>query len=735
MPVWGTSTRQRLRLLPLYLAIALADAAAPRLSARRRDDLDPWPAGVSVIIPERDAPQMLADALAALHVALSPVREPVQVIVVANGAPAARYADLRVRFPAVEWIVSEAPLGFAQAVERGLAAARYGGTYLLNNDMLLAPDALVHVLAARAPDRFAIASQIFQRSEDGRREETGFTDWYVDRAGVHLFHAPPPAAEDSIVPQLAASGGATLFRTSLLRRYLPASRAYDPFYWEDAEWGLRAWRDGFAVTFCGASHATHRHRATTTRFYDAATLERIVERNRALFDLRHGASGRGAARTLAAVCDLPYASQRELARWRVAVGILRQRIARRRSPQPLAPPRLADAEGRSAIASSYSFRLLDAHTAAQRVRVLYVAPFAVFPPRHGGARRVAAWLRGLEDEFAVSFLGDESTLYDPRSFADFDGLAYVRLVQRKDEGPAGSGAPTDLATRMRTHCHPALVAALHEAIADAKPHVVVVEHAELAPLVRERMPGVRFVLDLHDAYGPRDFADAGDAAAFARDLAAYDAVFTCSDEDRALVAHPGVHVLPNGADAQQPYTPSAGARIIFVGPFRYAPNRDGILRFLREAWPRVRARVPHASLLILGGDEAHDAAAAEPLLRGPGVEVCGHRDDVPALLAASTLAINPLGGIRGSAVKLAETLAAGRVCVSTREGARGFTGGAVDALVIVGDVAAMAEPVVALLQDGEDRHRRERAITPDAFGWHHALARHRACIAALVPVP
>jgi hypothetical protein len=34
-------------------------------------------------------------------------------------------------------------------------------------------------------------------------------------------------------------------------------------------------------------------------------------------------------------------------------------------------------------------------------------------------------------------------------------------------------------------------------------------------LVRERTPGVRFALDLHDAYGAADFARVDDAEAFA----------------------------------------------------------------------------------------------------------------------------------------------------------------------------------------------------------------------------
>jgi len=90
------------------------------------------------------------------------------------------------------------------------------------------------------------------------------------------FHASPP--QHGVHAHLAASGGAALFRTALLRRYVAAAGVYDPFYYEDLEWGVRAWQEGLRVLFCADSHATHRHRATTARFYDEATLSRIVER-------------------------------------------------------------------------------------------------------------------------------------------------------------------------------------------------------------------------------------------------------------------------------------------------------------------------------------------------------------------------------------------------------------------------------------------------------------------------
>ena len=83
---WGTSWRQRLRLLPLYLSIC----GAERLSGSFRRAhampraLPTWRPGLSVIIPERDAPQMLLQALHSLYDALAAVDEPRQVIVVAN---------------------------------------------------------------------------------------------------------------------------------------------------------------------------------------------------------------------------------------------------------------------------------------------------------------------------------------------------------------------------------------------------------------------------------------------------------------------------------------------------------------------------------------------------------------------------------------------------------------------------------------------------------------------------
>lgn len=707
---WGSRGLQRLRLYPLYIALRAADRLARPWAQSALPPAPAWKPGVTVVIPERDAPTLLAQALASVRASLAVLGEPAQIVVVANGAPRERYAALAREAGEIEWIHRETPLGFSQAVLKGVARARYDWTFLMNNDVVVAREALPALAAQRAGDVFAIGAQIDQRSANGRREETGFTDWYVDASGIRLYHAQP--MDNGVRSMLCASGGATLFHTATLLRFVGDARAYDPFYWEDAEWSVRAWREGREVRFCPLAHASHRHRATTGRFYSAEEIERIVERNRMLFDARNAASDEPAATLMRRICGLPYASQRDLARPSVALGVFRRRLTARRSSGPLPPPRLVPStqDGVAIVASrSYSYTMrAAAGRAPERPRAIVVSPFAVYPPKHGGARRSAGLIDGLRDDFDIVLLSDEASLYNPLSFAHFEGLSGVELVER----PRVPDASVDFGERVRRHCHAGLRNALRGAITRHRPAVVHVEHAELASLVAERAPGPRWVLGLHDAVHASDFAQAMDARDFAGQVARYDAVTVCSAEDAALVQHPRTVCVPNGTSlALADYRPSTSSRLLFLGPFRYRPNLDGIRTFLRDVWPAIRAEVPSASVRILGGDGAPALAASDPLFAQDGVEVMAHRDDVAEQLAQCAATLNPLTGIRGSALKLVESLTAGRICISTEEGARGFLDQGLAALVTVSDVAAMAAPAIALLSDPKRRQLQE---VPDA---------------------
>ena len=719
-----------MRLSPLFVCIALANGTAWPSRPRVRARIAKSRPGISVIIPERDAPDLLRAALVSLYASLADVGEPSQVIVVANGAPRDTYASLVAEFPQVEWIHDDGPLGFSLGIARGLQRVRHEWTFLMNNDVTVEPATLPLLVKHREADVFAIAAQIMQKSADGRREETGFVDWYVDRAGIHVAHADPGEDSDDR-PHLAGSGGATLFRTEPLRRYVSESRCYDPFYWEDIEWGVRAWQEGWRVIYCPSARVRHRHQATTSRFYARAEVARIAERNRLLFDCRNAATDSTAADMMKRVCTLPYASQRELSRPRLALGVLVQRWRARHLPRLPAPPCFAPREGDAVeiAGASFSYRLRAGAAAAteSRPRVLLVSPFAVFPPLHGGARRTAGLVRVLRESFDIILISDEAREYDSRSVAYFDGLRAIHLVQRSDR-PRADRRP--LRERMRTHAHSAMIRTLNMAVHRYQPAIVQIEHLELADLVVDKAPGPRWILGLHDAFVDGDFESPAEARRFVDEvLPHYDAVTVCSPEDAALIRHRKTLCVPNGTNlSPDAYRPSASTQLLFMGPFRYRQNREGIREFLRVAYPEIRRAVPDVRLSILAGNDAPAAAAEDPLFGQPGVEVMASREDVAALLGECALTINPLRGIRGSAIKLIESLTVGRVCVSTVEGARGFLDLRLPGLVTVSSVDAMIEPIVRLLRDPEARRRLE---SPDRgqlaqFHWEHSARRQAA---------
>lgn len=713
-PTGPSGWRRVLRFLPLYLAMRAAGVAAalppkPRWKPEQRA---PWRPGISVIVPERGTPDLLADTLAGLHVALQAIDEPAQVIVVVNGAAASLYAQLREAHPRFEWQFHADPLGYNGAISAGLRSTSHDWVYLLNSDMRLAADALSKLLPWRQDGVFALASQIHFADPARRREETGWSDARIHDAGVEMFERMPPA---SPFPRgsLYAGGGASLFRRDVLRRYVADSAVYNPFYWEDAEWGARAWADGWEVLFCPESNAIHQHRGTVNRFHANDEVERIFARNGMQFELRQHWTPLTSRTSLGVIGWLADASQRELGSLATALGVVRRRYAARRTRD----------------------RGLDFRTRTHRwypqplrqgfPRLLLVTPFAIDPPSHGGARRVVELARRLASEYDVILLSDECSGYGNDADGWSKGLSSVHLVEGRGDQP-GQGVQ-DLETRLRRHVHERLRDEMRRLMAVYKPDVVQVEFMELAGLVALRQGDARWCLDLHDVY-----LDGGADDALQRKLLSrYDVLCACSDEDVAQLADPRAVLVRNGAtDRLAGARPSRGANVLFMGPFRYAPNREGIEAFLREAWPRLRERVPGATLTILGGTES-STHHYDPLYRSAGVQLIDRYVDPAPWLDACAVTINPQRGIRGSAVKVAESLLAARCCVSTLEGARGFADLDASGLHVVDDVAAMADATAKLLLRADDRHHRERP-TPDvarALGWHgaaeHLLARYR----------
>jgi GT2 family glycosyltransferase len=243
------------------------------------------PPGISVVIPSRTGRALLETCLPT--VSSQSCHLPVEIIVVDNGSDDATPTWLADGWPQVRCIVSPAPLSFARSVNCGIAAARYSHVCLLNNDMLLEPgffEALWDAFAA-VPDLFCATAQILF-PPGVRREETGKAVMAQSGPDDFPVRCDEPLPGEDLTWVLYGSGGCSLYDAAKLRALGYVDEDYEPAYVEDMDLGWRAWQQGWPTVYVGGAVVEHRHRATTSRYYTPAELDRVLEANYLKFLVR-----------------------------------------------------------------------------------------------------------------------------------------------------------------------------------------------------------------------------------------------------------------------------------------------------------------------------------------------------------------------------------------------------------------------------------------------------------------
>lgn len=176
------------------------------------------------------------------------------------------------------------------------------------------------------------------------------------------------------------------------------------------------------------------------------------------------------------------------------------------------------------------------------------------------------------------------------------------------------------------------------------------------------------------------------------------------EEFRKLEVDRPHSVIPNGVDGCY-FHSNGGPRtaspvVAFLGRMDYYPNIDGVLHFVKEIFPQIRAAVPNVEFRIIG---SHPTPAIERLREISGVMVSGHVPDVRPFLKDAVVSVAPLRMARGTQNKILESMAMGIPVVATPEAAKGV-GVVPGEHILIGNVPdAFAEQVIKILKDRQLR--------------------------------
>ena len=194
----------------------------------------------------------------------------------------------------------------------------------------------------------------------------------------------------------------------------------------------------------------------------------------------------------------------------------------------------------------------------------------------------------------------------------------------------------------------------------------------------------------------------------------FDHVITVSEEDERQireefgVAH--VSALPTGVDTKyfQPQAaPQRAGNLVFVGSMDWQPNEDGIFWFVREVYPQVRRRAPHASLTVVGRNPS--ARVRQLAEQDHSIEITGTVPDVRPYLARAEAVVVPLRIGGGTRIKIFEAMAMERAVVSTTLGAEGLPVENEKEILMADAAPALAAAVDRILSEATLRESIARA--------------------------
>jgi glycosyltransferase involved in cell wall biosynthesis len=392
------------------------------------------------------------------------------------------------------------------------------------------------------------------------------------------------------------------------------------------------------------------------------------------------------------------------------------------------------------------------------MKVLFVLPYLPSPPRFGGQRR----LHGLMVEIARRHEVWVATLIDPaedNTEALAATRAYCRRVIAVTNARHFAGGATKRLFQLGSLIAPvsyenlvyrslSLQQELNVLLSTEKFDVVQVEFAQMGVFRLPRTGGRPVLcLDEHNIeYEILKRTAAGETGLVRRvyntldwrklrveELRAWRRFDGCSvtsarDEKLLQADAPGVRtaVVPNGVDVEDfvPGDPAAVEpdTVLFFGAINYYPNTDGILFFLREAWPLLKARRPTARLRIIGPKPPPVIAE----WADPSVEVVGYVDDVRAHIARAAVTVVPLRIGGGTRLKVLEAMALGKAIVSTPLGAEGIDVTPEENILLAPDAAGLARQIDRALGDPALSSRlgsEARRLAVERYSWRASADR------------
>ena len=234
---------------------------------------------ISVIIPNYNGKHLLEQNLPSVYEALNSTKIDYEIIIIDDCSTDNSVVFIKQNYPLAHLIVNEKNQGFSVSCNKGIVNAGKELVLLLNTDIELNNDFFESQFKYfDLPDTFGVMSKIIGAKNGEIQDTARFLKYSGFKIKANNFYRLEN--EDFFTPTAYLSGANALIDTKKLKEIGGFDEIFSPFYCEDFELGLRAWRLGWKCYYDPKSHCIHDHSSTTKNYRTQSWVKAIFFRNR-----------------------------------------------------------------------------------------------------------------------------------------------------------------------------------------------------------------------------------------------------------------------------------------------------------------------------------------------------------------------------------------------------------------------------------------------------------------------
>ncbi len=234
---------------------------------------------ISVVIPNYNGSKLLEQNLPSVYEALNNAKTDFEIIITDDCSTDSSVTFIRQNYPLVRLVINEKNQGFSASCNKGIALANKDLILLLNTDIELNKDFFESQFKYfELADTFGVMSKIIGAKNGETQDTARFLKYSGFKIKANNFYHLEN--EDFLTPTAYLSGANALIDTKKLKDIGGFDEIFSPFYCEDFELGLRAWRLGWKCYYDPKSYCIHDHSSTTKNYRTRNWVKAIFFRNR-----------------------------------------------------------------------------------------------------------------------------------------------------------------------------------------------------------------------------------------------------------------------------------------------------------------------------------------------------------------------------------------------------------------------------------------------------------------------